>query len=74
MAASQREENLDSPGSGDDSDAAYDTLRGVLGKVHLGKYFAVFRKREVRMDELKLLTEDDLKEVSERCDCTWAEN
>lgn len=58
---------LDSPRSGSDSDAAYDSLRSVLGKVHLGKYFKVFRRREVRLEELKHLTEGDLIEASRGC-------
>lgn len=55
---------LDSPRSGSDSDAAYDSLRGVLRKVSLGKYFKEFRLREVRMEDLQHLTEADLAEVS----------
>lgn len=55
---------LDSPGSGSDSDAAYDSLRGVLRKVSLGKYFKEFRLREVRVEDLQHLTEADLAEVS----------
>lgn len=58
---------VDSPRSGSDSDAAYDTLRGVLGKVHLKKYFGEFRQREVRLEELKVLTESDLTEASPVC-------
>ncbi|CAM9619329.1 unnamed protein product, partial [Laminaria digitata] len=54
---------LDSPRSGSGSDAAYDSLRGVLGKVDLGKYFAEFRRREIRLEELKHLTEPDLIEM-----------
>lgn len=56
--------SFDSPRSGNDSDAAYDTLQGVLRKVHLGKYFAEFRSREIRLEELKHLTEGDLIEAS----------
>lgn len=52
-----------SGGSGNESDEAYDSLRGVLGKVHLGKYFAEFRKHEIRLEELKHLTEAELIEV-----------
>ena len=55
---------LDSPRSGSDSDAAYDSLRGVLSKVSLGKYFKDFRRREVRLEDLRHLTESDLTEVS----------
>lgn len=47
---------LDSPRSGSGSDAAYDSLRGILGKAHVGKYFAEFRRREIRLEELKPLT------------------
>lgn len=61
----QREPSIDSPGSDNDSDAEYDSLKGVLGNVQLGKYFSKFRQREVRMAELKLLNEEDLKEASE---------
>lgn len=61
----QRGASVDSPGSDNDSDAAYDSLRSMLGSVQLGKYFSEFRRREVRMEELKLLTENDLKEARE---------
>ncbi|CAM9478022.1 unnamed protein product, partial [Ectocarpus sp. 8 AP-2014] len=54
---------VDSPRSGSDSDAAYDSLRGVLGKVSLSKYFKEFRRREVRLDDLQHLTEGDLTEM-----------
>lgn len=37
----------------------------MLGSVQLSKYFSEFRRREVRMEELKLLSEDDLKEARE---------
>jgi len=63
-AREQIDTPLDSPRSGSDSDAAYDSLRGVLGKVHLGKYFWEFRRREIRLEELKHLTESDLIEAS----------
>lgn len=55
---------LESPRSGSDSDAAYESLRGVLRKVSLGKYFKDFRRREVRLEDLQHLTEGDLTEVS----------
>ncbi|CAB1120609.1 unnamed protein product [Ectocarpus sp. CCAP 1310/34] len=54
---------VDSPRSGSDSDAAYDSLRGVLGKVSLSKYFKEFRRREVRLEDLQHLTEGDLTEM-----------
>lgn len=59
----QTDTPLDSPRSGSDSDAAYDSLRGVLSKVSLGKYFKDFRRREVRLEDLRHLTERDLTEV-----------
>jgi len=60
----QTDTPLDSPRSGSDSDAAYDSLRGVLTKVSLAKYFKKFRQREVRLEDLRHLTEGDLTEVS----------
>lgn len=60
----QNDTPLESPRSGSDSDAAYDSLRGVLSKVSLGKYFKDFRRREVRLEDLRHLTESDLTEVS----------
>lgn len=59
----QTDTPLDSPRSGSGSDAAYDSLRGVLSKVSLGKYFKDFRRREVRLEDLRHLTEGDLTEV-----------
>lgn len=59
----QTDTPLDSPRSGSDSDAAYDSLRGVLTKVSLAKYFNEFRNREVRLEDLRHLTEGDLTEV-----------
>lgn len=58
----------DSPRSGSDSDAAYDSLRGVLSKVSLGKYFKDFRRQEVRLEDLRHLAEADLTEVGFCCE------
>lgn len=63
LFVSQYEPPHESAESGYDSDAAYDSLRGLLSKTHLSKYFKEFRRREVRLEELKLLTEADLTEV-----------
>ena len=66
-AASQLETPFEtpvgSPGSSYDSEVEYESLRAVLSKVHLGKYFGHFRRSEIRLENLEHLTEEDLMEV-----------
>lgn len=47
-----------------DSDSEYDSLKRILEKARLGKYFQKFRANDIRAEDLKYISEGELANVS----------